>query len=137
MRTNCDLVIYVNTAAAMRDGARFFQSTNGVILTQGFTGQLPPRYISEVRILDGGRDYTFSNLALPPPELSACCQRQRRQAPTQAATLRWLRAVTSRSDDDMVGHVSRNEHSALIYLRSWKPWAFAPPCLRERKLVHN
>lgn len=52
-REGSDAFIYVDTAAAMRDGIRFFQSENGVILTEGnANGFIPPKYFSEVKLYE-------------------------------------------------------------------------------------
>lgn len=51
-RNGSDAFIYVDTAAAMKDGIRFFKSENGVILTEGdANGFIPPKYFGEVRVL--------------------------------------------------------------------------------------
>ncbi|KAK9472900.1 phosphotransferase KptA/Tpt1, partial [Dipodascopsis tothii] len=50
MRTSSAVYIYVDVAAAMRDGVVFFRSANNVILTEGVDGVLPPQYFA--RVLD-------------------------------------------------------------------------------------
>ena len=44
MRTDCDIFIYIDMEAAMRDGITFYKSKNDVILTEGINGVLDPKY---------------------------------------------------------------------------------------------
>jgi RNA:NAD 2'-phosphotransferase (TPT1/KptA family) len=46
-RHNCTLLVYINMDAAMRDGIQFYESSNGVILTEG---PLEPKYLTFVEI---------------------------------------------------------------------------------------
>mmetsp|Transcript_438 Transcript_438/g.683 ORF Transcript_438/g.683 Transcript_438/m.683 type:complete len:258 (-) Transcript_438:59-832(-) len=49
MRQSCDVFIYIDGVAAKDDGAiEFFESANGVVLTAGVDGMLPPRLFSHV-----------------------------------------------------------------------------------------
>lgn len=49
MRTSCEIVIYIDMAAAMRDGIKFYKSSNIVILTDGnATGLVPFKYFTKV-----------------------------------------------------------------------------------------
>lgn len=49
MRRTCTHIIEIDIASALRDGYRFYQSINGVILTPGDeTGHLPSQYISSI-----------------------------------------------------------------------------------------
>eukprot|EP00743_Colponemidia_sp_Colp-15_P006189 GILK01006655.1.p1 GENE.GILK01006655.1~~GILK01006655.1.p1 ORF type:complete len:211 (+),score=21.02 GILK01006655.1:40-672(+) len=48
MRQRCQVHIYVDIARAIQDGIPFFQSRNGVILTPGVDGVLPPTYFTRV-----------------------------------------------------------------------------------------
>ncbi|VDP90377.1 unnamed protein product [Echinostoma caproni] len=49
MRNSVDVVIYIDLAAALRDGYKFFLSSNRVILTEGdANGSLPPKYFAKV-----------------------------------------------------------------------------------------
>lgn len=56
MRRNCNIAIYVDMALAMRDGIVFYQSENGIILTEGWldTGSVPANYFSRVEHLQKG-----------------------------------------------------------------------------------
>ena len=45
-RTNCNMFVYVNMKHAMTDGIVFYESANGVILTEGFNGIIPAKYLS-------------------------------------------------------------------------------------------
>jgi 2'-phosphotransferase len=49
-RATSDVLIYIDIAAAIADGIKFYVSTNNVILTRGVdnSGQLPTRYFSRV-----------------------------------------------------------------------------------------
>ena len=43
-RYSCQLLIYVNLKAALKDGIKFYVSDNNVILSSGINGLLPPKY---------------------------------------------------------------------------------------------
>jgi 2'-phosphotransferase len=45
-RNNCDLIVYINMSQAMTDGIEFYESANGVILTEGIDGILPIKYLT-------------------------------------------------------------------------------------------
>ena len=45
-RDSANLIVYVNMERAMIDGIKFYESINGVILTEGIDGILPPQYLS-------------------------------------------------------------------------------------------
>lgn len=47
-RASCDVFIYIDMAAAMQDGIVFYESDNGVILTEGIHGVLPPIYFKQI-----------------------------------------------------------------------------------------
>lgn len=44
-RHDCDLLVFVDMKKAMEDGIIFYESQNGVILTEGIDGFLPPLYL--------------------------------------------------------------------------------------------
>lgn len=44
-RTNCNMFVFVNMKQAMADGIIFYESANGVILTEGIDGILPAKYL--------------------------------------------------------------------------------------------
>jgi 2'-phosphotransferase len=50
MRKSCQVILYINVAAAMAAGVKFYRSSNGVILTAGVDGSgiLPAEFIQEV-----------------------------------------------------------------------------------------
>ncbi|KAK9369769.1 KptA family-domain-containing protein [Lipomyces kononenkoae] len=48
MRTSSDVYIYVDMKKAIADGIKFYKSENGVILTEGKGGVLPPQYFEKV-----------------------------------------------------------------------------------------
>jgi RNA:NAD 2'-phosphotransferase (TPT1/KptA family) len=50
MRTNCDVLIYIDLENALKDGIPFYKSENGVILSPGIgpTGILPKKYFSKI-----------------------------------------------------------------------------------------
>ena len=56
MRRNAELFIWVNVRDAIRDGLRFFESANGVILGDGRDGDgiIPAKYFSVIIELRGG-----------------------------------------------------------------------------------
>ena len=48
MRSNCELLIWVDVARARAAGMRFFESENGVILTDGIDGAVPTEFFDRV-----------------------------------------------------------------------------------------
>lgn len=50
MRKSCEVIVYVDVAAAMGAGVKFFRASNGVILTAGLndSGVLPAEFIQRV-----------------------------------------------------------------------------------------
>ncbi|KAF8623123.1 hypothetical protein AX17_007557 [Amanita inopinata Kibby_2008] len=53
MRDSCQILIYINVAKAMRDGIKFYLSSNGVVLTDGNAyGILKPCYFQKVERVD-------------------------------------------------------------------------------------
>jgi len=52
-RANAQVLIYLDAALAMADGIVFFVSSNGVILTEGIDGCVPPKYFKRVTTRDG------------------------------------------------------------------------------------
>jgi 2'-phosphotransferase len=53
MRSSCQVFIFVNTSKCSDDQIEFFESANGVILTSGLNGILPPKYFSHVLTKSG------------------------------------------------------------------------------------
>ncbi len=50
MRRSCDIYIYIDLAAALADGYKFYRSANNVILCPGNeAGVLPARYFAKVK----------------------------------------------------------------------------------------
>jgi 2'-phosphotransferase len=47
-RGKCDLLVYVDMRACIDDGIIFYESDNGVILTEGKDGVLDPKYLKYV-----------------------------------------------------------------------------------------
>ena len=68
MRTNCEVLIWIDIKKAINDGYEFFISDNGVILTEGKNGIIPPDYFSFVNNREDG--CTIIQTELPKPELS-------------------------------------------------------------------
>lgn len=48
MRKTCSVYIFCNGKQCAEDGIEFFESANGVILTSGIEGILPPKYFTHV-----------------------------------------------------------------------------------------
>lgn len=48
MRGSCDIYIEIDMFAAIKDGIKFYISSNGVILTEGVDGVLLPKYFKSV-----------------------------------------------------------------------------------------
>ena len=59
-----DTILKINCKRALADGMKFLRSGNGVILTEGFSGVIPPRYIE--RVMDRNR-VTVPPWRLPVP----------------------------------------------------------------------
>eukprot|EP00929_Paragymnodinium_shiwhaense_P014677 TRINITY_DN122613_c0_g1_i1.p1 TRINITY_DN122613_c0_g1~~TRINITY_DN122613_c0_g1_i1.p1 ORF type:complete len:374 (+),score=81.88 TRINITY_DN122613_c0_g1_i1:56-1177(+) len=51
MRTDAQIAIYIDAAAAMADGCEFLASANDVVLTRGFDGRLPVRYFRKAVLI--------------------------------------------------------------------------------------
>ena len=49
-RNDCNLLIYIDMKQAIEDGMQFFESENGVILTEGINGILPTKYLTFQKI---------------------------------------------------------------------------------------
>jgi len=47
-KSKSNKILKIDMAKCMEDGIAFFKSSNGVILTEGFDGIIPPEYIFEV-----------------------------------------------------------------------------------------
>lgn len=52
-RHDTNLIVYVNMEKAMGDSIDFFESTNGVILTEGIDGILPVKYLHFAELVNG------------------------------------------------------------------------------------
>lgn|GEM_PF-4081194 len=48
MRSTCDIYIQIDMEAAIKDGIKFYISSNNVILTEGVDGVLSPKYFKRV-----------------------------------------------------------------------------------------
>jgi hypothetical protein len=48
LRTNCEVMVYVDYQKAIRDGMRFFITTNGSIVSSGFEGNIPYNYVEYI-----------------------------------------------------------------------------------------
>ena len=57
-RPDCEIAVQVAPQAAESGGCVFYRSDNGVYLTEGVRGSIPPRYISAVVILRTGEVIT-------------------------------------------------------------------------------
>lgn len=44
-RHDCDLLVFVDMKSAMNDGMIFYESSIGVVLTEGFDAIIPPKYL--------------------------------------------------------------------------------------------
>ena len=53
MRGSCDVYIFIDLEKAIKDGIKFFISSNNVILTEGVEGTLHPKYFKKVIGKDG------------------------------------------------------------------------------------
>jgi 2'-phosphotransferase len=53
MRSTCDIYIEIDMEAAMKDGIKFYISSNNVILTEGVDGALSPKYFKKVMHRNG------------------------------------------------------------------------------------
>ena len=48
MRHDSEVIIQINVADAMKAGIRFFESDNGVILSEGINGVIPPQLLKKI-----------------------------------------------------------------------------------------
>ena len=53
-RKSCNVYIYIDVTKAIKDGIKFYLSSNGVILTRGENdiGFLPSSYFSRIEVLE-------------------------------------------------------------------------------------
>ncbi|GJP38593.1 hypothetical protein CLOM_g23033 [Closterium sp. NIES-68] len=65
-RANAEVLVVVDVARAMADGMSFFQSDNGVILSSGFDGCIPPKYFSSILKWPSLLSHPLSPLSPPP-----------------------------------------------------------------------
>ena len=47
--SDSDLIIMIDMPEAIKDGIQFYESENGVILTEGINGTLPPKYLTFIK----------------------------------------------------------------------------------------
>ena len=59
MRHNCEVALYINLKQAIRDGIPLYLTANGVVVTRGRAGVLPPEYFTEARDLQTGMKMSF------------------------------------------------------------------------------
>merc|ERR1712192_21606 len=48
MRYDAQIAVYIDLPRAVRSGIRFFRSANGVILSKGLGGAVPPEFIESI-----------------------------------------------------------------------------------------
>ncbi|KAJ1499772.1 hypothetical protein HMI54_000580 [Coelomomyces lativittatus] len=48
LRNTCDIHIYINMEACLRDHIEFLKAPNGVIFSSGIHGVLPPKYFLKI-----------------------------------------------------------------------------------------
>jgi 2'-phosphotransferase len=53
MRGTCDIYIEIDLEGAMKDGIKFYISSNNVILTEGDNGTLSPKYLKKITRKNG------------------------------------------------------------------------------------
>ena len=46
-RKSCQVLVHINMKAAMDDGIKFYESDNGVVLTEGINGVIDPKYFTK------------------------------------------------------------------------------------------
>ena len=51
LRYDCQLAVYIDLAAALREGVPFFRSVNDLVLSRGVRGVLPAKFILKVKDL--------------------------------------------------------------------------------------
>lgn len=47
-RANATMLVHVDMTKAMSAGIKFYRADNGVILTEGFDGVVPPEFITKI-----------------------------------------------------------------------------------------
>lgn len=55
MRDDCQVLIYLDAKKALQGGMKLYMSANGVILTEGFNGVVPPEYFERIARWDKGK----------------------------------------------------------------------------------
>lgn len=56
IRSDCEVMIYLDVGKALADGMKLFVSENGVILTEGFDGVVPPEYFAKIQRVEPKRN---------------------------------------------------------------------------------
>jgi len=103
MRSDVQVALYVDAPGAMADGCTFFRSANGVILSRGFGGTLPPSYFQQAVALASGFGYTSGSVVF----------QQERAASRASAALQWLdRPEAGRDDSNRGAPPCAREHGS-------------------------
>mmetsp|Transcript_29169 Transcript_29169/g.71668 ORF Transcript_29169/g.71668 Transcript_29169/m.71668 type:complete len:292 (-) Transcript_29169:455-1330(-) len=84
MRSSCELMVWVDVRRAITAGVKFFESSNGVILTEGVDGVLPPAFFAKAVDRSGHP----VPLAPPPSATAAAASTAAATAATAAASPR-------------------------------------------------
>ncbi|CAE7277639.1 unnamed protein product, partial [Symbiodinium sp. CCMP2456] len=67
MRANVEVLTHLNVSKALQDGMLIYRSTNDVILTEGFSGLIHPRYFSKVQYYWRGEGHDVGDVEVPSP----------------------------------------------------------------------
>lgn len=52
IRHDCEALVFINMEKAMNDGIKFYESSNGVILSSGINGIINPKYIEKIEYIE-------------------------------------------------------------------------------------
>jgi len=77
MRKTCQVLVYVDVAAALALGIKFYKSENGVLLSEGINGVIPPCCFKQVVNVQTQENIAFEKLTME--QLSAAPQQQQKQ----------------------------------------------------------
>jgi len=59
MRSDCEVFIYLDAKKALQGGMKLFLSENGVVLTEGFNGVVPPEYFANIETVERKRNKKY------------------------------------------------------------------------------
>ena len=94
MRSDSEVLLYLDVRAALADGVPVYLSQNRVVLTEGYGGMLPNRFISRVCVMVRGQEVEVESRAGALQSVDEAWRHlgSRRRPRSSAASKSWLSA---------------------------------------------